>query len=124
MATSPILNTLIGAILLAGASYVVTQETYDQGMQAGHITNITSDLKMCQGDLIYESAFSRGRFTQSVADAAVAACEMTDGTVLSVRVSPDGREFTLTASSESAPNYVVVSDSAAGGGAEVIAKTS
>lgn len=123
MVTSPILK-IIGGILLAGGVCVVTPEMFDQGMEAGHLTNMTSDLKMCQGDLIYESAYSRGRFTQSAAAAAVAGCEVTAGTVLSVQVSPDGREFTLVASSESAPNYVVVSDSAAGGGAEAIAKTS
>ena len=124
MATTPILSSISGVILLAGAGgYVVTQETFDQGMEAGHLTNMTSDLKMCQGDLIYESAFSRGRFTQSAAAATVAGCKVTDGTVLSVQVSPDGREFTLVASSKSAPNYVVVSDSA-GGGAKTIAKTS
>ncbi|MCO4263723.1 hypothetical protein NG697_12455 [Pseudarthrobacter sp. MDT3-26] len=121
MAVTPIANTLVGVLLAAGVGsgvLVMTQEMVDQGEEMAHTTVMTSDLQACQGDLIYNAAFAGGRFTQSGAAATVAECKVTDGTVLTVKVSPNGREFTLVATSDEAPNYKVVSDSATGGGAE------
>lgn len=121
MAATPITNLTVGAVLLAGGG-VATQETYESYVEDAHVQNMTSDLQMCQGDLIYESGFTRERFTQAAAADTVAQCKVTPGTALAVQVGPDGRNFTLTASSASAPHFDVVSDSAAGGGAEVIEK--
>lgn len=125
MITTPICTTIVGVLVatsLATGGAVLTQELIDRGTEAGHIQNLTSDLKLCQADLAYEAGFTRGRFTQAAAAATVDRCDVTEGTVLTVKVSPDGRNFTLTASSEAAPNYDVVADSSAGGGANVVSK--
>lgn len=124
MSATPIISTIVGALVLASAGgFVVTQEIYDTGTQAAHVTNMTSDLKLCQADLIYESGFTRGRFTQAAATETATNCKVTPGTVLTVQVSQDGRNFTLVASSEAAPYYNVAMDSTAGGGAEIVEKT-
>lgn len=119
-----IAGILIGGALTAGG-VVVTQDMADQGFEAGHIQNLTSDLKLCQADLVYEAGYARGRFTQEAAADTVSRCDVSPGTatVLKVKVSPDGRNFTLVASSDSAPNYDVVADTSTGGSAIPTKKT-
>lgn len=123
---SILINTAVTGVVLAtaltGATIGMTQAQADQGVEASHVHNMTSDLQACQTDMMVDVGFTRGHFSQDAATSTVAACEVTQGTVLTVKVSADGRNFTLIASSAAAPNFNVVADTAAGGGAQVVVK--
>jgi Flp pilus assembly protein TadD len=125
MSTTLIATGIAGALLVtavAGVNVTMTQEQADQGVEAAHIINMTSDIQNCQTELVSEAAFNRGIYTQSSASTAVAQCEVTSGTVLSVRVHSNSRDFTITATSAAVPTYTVVSDTAAGSAVQVIEK--
>lgn len=121
---APVIAGAVLAALAGGtvASVTMTQARTDQGKEAAHVQNMTSDLQHCQTDLVMDAGFTVGRYTQADAANTVAACKVTTGTVLTVQVSADGRNFTLVATSDAAPDYTVVADSAAGGAAQVTAK--
>jgi uridylate kinase len=124
---SSILATAVTGLVLTtalvGASVTMTQAQADQGKEAAHSHNMTSDLQHCQTDLVMDAGFTGGRYTQADAAATVAACEVTAGTVLTVHVSADGRNFTLTASSD-AVSGTLVADTATGGAVQAIGNVS
>jgi hypothetical protein len=99
-----------------GYGIVMTREMSDRGEAKAHEQNMTADLQTCQSDLIYQAGFAGGRFTQNSAASTVAKCLVTPGTVLTVRVNADGRNFSLVATNEAAPNIKVIADSTADGG--------
>lgn len=110
------------ASTVTGVSITMNQEQADQGKEKAHTIVMTSAIQNCQLELIADAAFTGGILTQDSASAAVAQCEVAAGTTLSVRVHSNSRDFTITATSPSAPNFTVVSDTTTGGAAQVIEK--
>lgn len=125
MPSTLVTTGIVTALLLtgtAGATITMTQEQADQGKEAAYTINMTSDIQNCQTDLIADAAFTGGIHTQNAAATAVAECQVSEGTVLSVRVHSNNRDFTITATSAAAPNYTVVSDTAGGGSIQTLEK--
>lgn len=116
---SSAIATAIVAAAITGASVTMTQAQADQGKEAAHLQTMTSDLQHCQTDLVMDAGFTAGRYTQTGAASTVAACKVTPGTVLTVHVSADGRNFALTASND-AVSGTLVADTATGGAVQAV----
>ncbi len=118
-------SAIAGAVLataITGANVAITQDQADQGKEAAHVQNMTSDIQHCQADILSEAGFTRGLFAQASAATTAAHCAVTPGTVLTVRVSTDGRHFKLIATSEAVTHFDVAADTAAGGAVQVTEK--
>jgi predicted RNA-binding protein with EMAP domain len=125
MASTLITTGIVGALLLAGTAgttITLSQTQVDQLQEAAFMTNATTDIQNCKLELAADAAFTGGVHTQNSASAAVSDCVVSAGTVLSVRMHPNARDFTITATNAGAPSYTVVSDTAAGGSIQTIEK--
>jgi hypothetical protein len=110
------------ATALAGYTVTMSQEQSDEAQQVGYTINMTQDIQNCQLEMVADAAFTRGIYTQGSASAAVSDCMVSEGTVLAVQVNSNSRDYSITATNAGAPNYIVVSDTAAGGAVNTIAK--
>lgn len=120
--------TLIGAFALAGGAVVAsatgavgayTADLGAQGFANAHMSVVTSDVQACRADLAADFNFTGGMRTQAQADTEVAACLLSPGTSLAIRVLPGGYDFVLGGMSIDVPGYAAISDTSAGGGVVV-----
>lgn len=119
---------LLGSAVLFGGAGAVsatgdfTQDRADQLTTSAHMQLATSDVLNCRTDLTADFNFTGGHRTRAVAVAEVAACQVSPGTTLSIRVLPGGYDYVLSGVSIDVPGYAAVSDTTAGGGV-VVTKT-
>ncbi|KRF03237.1 hypothetical protein ASH00_15745 [Arthrobacter sp. Soil782] len=120
-----IIGPIIGLGVTIAVGHTLTgmvEEIQPQRKEAAFTINATQDVQNCKLELVADAAVTGGVHTQESASAAVAECVVSAGTVLSVQMNPNGRDFTLTATNAGAPNHVVVSDTAAGGAVTTVEK--
>ncbi|KIC68727.1 hypothetical protein [Pseudarthrobacter phenanthrenivorans] len=109
---APITSTILAvAIAAAGGSYVL-----EDGINKAHLHNLTADVENCRLELTADFGFTGGHRTQAQASAEVAACKVSSGTLLTVRVAPGGYDYSITGTSVDLPGYTATMDTAAGGG--------
>jgi hypothetical protein len=87
-----------------------------------HMNVLTSDIQNCRVELTMDIGFTGGIRDQSGAAQEVAACKVSPGDALSIRVLPGGYDYSITGTNISSPRYTAVSNTTAGGGV-VVSKT-
>jgi len=113
---------LLGGAATASATGAVgsyTQDLAAQGVAKAHLQVVTSDVLACRADLAADFNFTGGLRTQAQADKEVAACELSPGTSLAIKVLPGGYDYVLGGMSIDVPGYVAISNTTAGGGVVV-----
>ncbi|MGO4856277.1 hypothetical protein [Arthrobacter sp. 2MCAF14] len=121
---------LIGALTLSGGAVAASvtgavgsyaADLGAEGFAKAHLQVVTSDVQACRADLAADFNFTGGLRTQAQADKEVAACLLSPGTSLAIRVLPGGYDYVLGGMSIDVPGYAAISNTATGGGV-VVAK--